>query len=191
MNFKSFQGFGRVFKVVPDGKKYRIHVRRSYDKRGKITLKEYRKYPSENSAQNTVKRLRAHIDEGKCSATFKQKFHSQWNCKNAGEVKCYRASITPVRGIVGKRLLRKQNREYSRHRKFLRSCSRASRKISTRGIGKLLRMAPRWIDCFESLPEIPLIYMQASSEEFFPLTNLLFLSLSLARSTTLRSASWF
>ena len=142
----------RVFKVVPDGKKYRIHVRTSYDKRGKISLKEYRKYPTENAAQNDVKRLRAHFDDGKSSVTFKQEFHSQWNCKNAGEAKCYRASISSVRGIVGKRLVRKQNREYSRYRKLMQSanmeaCSRAEwdRKASKDGaaMDRLLRKFAR------------------------------------------------
>ena len=41
----------KVCKVVPDGKNFRTHIRTRY-KRGKITLKEYRKYQLDSSAKS-------------------------------------------------------------------------------------------------------------------------------------------
>ena len=51
----------RTFIVIPDGHNYRIHVRTVYEKSNKRRLDEVRGYPSENSAQNDVKRLKSHL----------------------------------------------------------------------------------------------------------------------------------
>ena len=109
----------RTFKVAPDGKKFRIQMRTTYGKRSKRKLKEYRRYPTENSAQNDLKRLRLHFSDGRSETTFKQDISLGWNCRNPQEASNYKASISSVRGVVGTLMLKNEDKEYWKYRKLM------------------------------------------------------------------------
>ena len=91
----------RTFIVVPDGKSFRIHVRTVCEKSSKRRLEVVRGYPTENSAQNDLKRLKSHLlDNGRAVKTFQKNFSNEWNCKNTAEVQSYRAAIAPLKGVI-------------------------------------------------------------------------------------------
>lgn len=110
----------RTFIVVPDGKSFRIHVRTVYEKSSKRRLEEVRGYPTENSAQNDLKRLKSHLlDNGRAVKTFQKNFSNEWNCKNTAEVQSYRAAIAPLKGVIMMRRNHNLNREYSLYVKLM------------------------------------------------------------------------
>lgn len=111
----------RTFIVVPDGKCFRIHVRTVYEKSSKRRLEEVRGYPSENSAQNDLKRLKSHLHPSgrKTVMSFQKDISNEWNCRNAGEIKSYRAAIAPLKGAAMWRRNDHLNREYSLYVKLM------------------------------------------------------------------------